>query len=327
MKNNYRSGNTFMTMDRTELINTTRAILAKAGFDVSSALTLRGICFDIVARRDTQVLIIKVLSNIDAFSKDNADEMKVLAESLGATPLVTGERSSSGALEPGIVYSRFNISIVSNETLADLLLDEAPPFIFAAPGGLYVRLDSDMLKAAREERGISLGVLAETAGVSRRTIQMYESGMGAMIDAALRMEEFLGLPIIEPIDPFTFKRDERLKEPREPANLADSFALTQLSTLGFTVRPVIKSPFEAVSANQKAVMLTSLGTDDEKVLERAIVASELSKIMDRFSVLVVEKKHSRDNINNTAIVSNEELKKIDEPNALTDLVAERGTKK
>ncbi len=316
-----------MTMDRTELINTTRAILAKAGFDVSSALTLRGICFDIVARRDAQVLIIKVLSNIDAFSKENADEMKVLAESLGATPMVTGERSSSGALEPGIVYSRFNISIVSNETLADLLLDEAPPFIFAAPGGLYVRLDSDLLKAAREERGISLGVLAETAGVSRRTIQMYESGMGAMIDAALRMEEFLGLPIIEPIDPFTFKRDERLKEPREPANLADSFALTQLSTLGFTVRPVVKSPFEAVSANQKAVMLTSLGTDDEKVLERAIVASELSKIMDRFSVLVVEKKHSRDNINNTAIVSNEELKKIDEPNALTDLVAERGTKK
>ena len=51
-------------MDRTGLINTTRAILAKAGFDVSSALTLRGICFDIVARRDDRVLIVKVLSNI-----------------------------------------------------------------------------------------------------------------------------------------------------------------------------------------------------------------------------------------------------------------------
>ncbi|AMK13079.1 XRE family transcriptional regulator [methanogenic archaeon mixed culture ISO4-G1] len=314
-------------MDRTELINTTRAILAKAGFDVSSALTLRGICFDIVARRDKQILIVKVLSNIDAFSKDNADEMKVLAESLGATPMVTGERSSSGALEPGIVYSRFNISIVSNETLADLLLEEAPPFIFAAPGGLYVRLDSDLLKAVREERGISLGVLAETAGVSRRTIQMYESGMGAMIDAALRMEEYLGLPIIEPIDPFTFKSKERLEEKREPTNVEGTFALQQLSTLGFSVRPVIRSPFEAVSSNDKALMLTSLGADDEKVIERAIVASEISRIVDKFSVLIVEKKHERDNINSTAVVSNEELKKIDGPNALTDLVAERGTKK
>ena len=60
-------------MGRNDLINTTRAILAKAGFDVSSALSLRGICFDVVARLDDRVLIIKVLSNIDAFSKDNAD--------------------------------------------------------------------------------------------------------------------------------------------------------------------------------------------------------------------------------------------------------------
>ncbi len=314
-------------MDRTELINTTRAILARAGFDVSSALNLRGICFDIVARRDNQVLIVKVLSNIDAFSKDNAEEMKTLAESLGATPLVTGERSSSGALEPGIVYSRFNISIVSNETLADLLLEEAPPFIFAAPGGLYVKLDSELLKAAREARGISLGALAETAGVSRRTIQMYESGMGAMIDAALRMEEFLELPIIEPIDPFTFRSEERMKEIREPPNIDGTFALKQLSTLGFSVRPVVRSPFEAVSKNDSAVMLTSLGSDEDKAMERAIVASEISRIVDKFSILIVERKHERDNINSTAVVSNEELKKIDEPNELTDLVAERGTKR
>jgi len=314
-------------MGRTDLINTTRAILAKAGFDVSSALTLRGICFDVVARRDDKVLIVKVLSNIDAFSKENADEMKMLADTLGAVPIVTGERSSSGALEPGIVYSRFNISIVSNETLADLLLDEAPPFIFAAPGGLYVRLDSDLLKAAREERGISLGAMAETAGVSRRTIQMYETGMGAMIDAALRIEEYLGVPIIEPIDPFTFKSDERQKEERALPDPVQSYALDQLSTLGFSVRQVTKSPFEAVSSSSGTLMLTGIGSDDEKVLQRAVVASEISRVMDRFSVLIVERKHERDNINSTAVISNEELKKMDDPGELTDLVAERGTKK
>ena len=45
-------------MGRNELINTTRAILAKAGFDVSSALNIRGVCFDVVARLDDKVLII-----------------------------------------------------------------------------------------------------------------------------------------------------------------------------------------------------------------------------------------------------------------------------
>lgn len=314
-------------MGRNDLINTTRAILAKAGFDVSSALTIRGVCFDVVARLDQRVLIIKVLSNIDAFSKENAEEMKVLAEALSATPLVVGERSSSGALEPGIVYSRFNISIVSNETLADLLLEEAPPFIFAAPGGLYVKLDGDLLKSIREDRGISLGALAETAGVSRRTIQMYESGMGAMIDAALRIEEYLGLPVIEPIDTFEFKSEERSREERTGREPIDTFAVNQLCNLGFSVTPVIKSPFEAVSHNSKALMLTGLGTDDAKLIQKAVVASDIARIMDRFSVLIVECKHDRDNIDSTAVVSNDELKKIDAPEDLTDLVASRGTRK
>lgn len=313
-------------MGRNELINTTRAILAKAGFDVSAALAMRGICFDVVARLDQKVLIIKVLSNIDALSKDNAEEMKALAEALSAVPIVIGERSSSGALEPGIVYSRFNISIVSNETLADLLLEDAPPFIFAAPGGLYVRMDSELLKAVREERGISLGALAETAGVSRRTIQMYEAGMGAMIDAALRIEEYLGLPVIDPIDPFTFRSEDRALEPREVPSL-ESYALQQLSAMGFSVRPVTKSPFEAVARDGQSMMLTGLSPDDEKVVQRAMVASDISNIMGRFSVIIVEKKHDRDSIDSTAVVSHQELEKMEEPSELTDLVASRGTKK
>lgn len=314
-------------MGRNELINTTRAILAKAGFDVSSAINVRGICFDVVARLDDKVLIIKVLSNIDAFSKENADEMKTLADALGATPLVTGERSSSGGLEVGIVYSRFNISIVSNETLADLLLENAPPYIFAAPGGLYVKLDSELLKNAREARGISLGTLAETAGVSRRTIQMYESGMGAMIDAALRIEEYLDLPVIETIDPFTFKSEEREKEERIVHSMPDMFALNQLSRLGFTVSPVIKSPFDAVTHDTNTRMLTCFGDEDSKIIQKAIVASELSKVMDRFSIMIVERKKEHDSIDDTVVMSNEELKKIDAPKELTDLVASRRTKK
>ena len=126
-------------MVREDLINTTRAILAKAGYDISAPLSLRSVCFDVVARRGKDLLIIKVLSNVDAFSRENAEEMKVLADALSASPILIGERSSSGELEAGIVYSRFNIPILSNDTLADHLLEEVPPFIFAAPGGLYVR--------------------------------------------------------------------------------------------------------------------------------------------------------------------------------------------
>lgn len=317
-------------MSREEMINTTRAILAKAGFDVSSAISIRSICFDIVGRRDKTLLIIKVLSNVDAFSRENSEEMKVMAEALDASPLIIGETSSSGPLEKGIVYSRFKIPILSNETLAEHLLEEVPPFIFAAPGGLYVKIDSDILKQLREERGISLGTLAETAGVSRRTIQMYESGMGAMIDAALRLEEYLDEPIVQALDPFEYKSDGSVsKHEIYAGGTTGSQRLDRLLNIGFAVTPIIKGPFEAISrdAGQNTVMLTGLDSDSTKIIQKALIAAELSNLSNRPSVLIVQKKQTSDNIGKTALVTDDELRKIDDKNVLTDMVLSRSTKK
>jgi putative transcriptional regulator len=108
-------------VQREELICHARDALMKAGFTVSKPLNMRSISFDLVARRDRSLLLIKILSNVDAFSKENADELKTLAEALGASPLLIGERSSSGDIEEGIVYSRFSVPIICMSTLNDLL--------------------------------------------------------------------------------------------------------------------------------------------------------------------------------------------------------------
>lgn len=315
-------------MSRAELIESTRAILTDAGYDVSSVLNLRSICFDIVARRDEMLLIIKILSNVDAFSRENAEEMKVLAEALNANPLLIGERSSSGALELGIVYSRFNIPIISNETLAEHTIEEVPPLIFAAPGGLYVKLNGELLKEIRCRENLSLGAIAEMAGVSRRTVQMYESGMGAMIDAALRIEEFLNIPIILPLDPFAYKtEDTATKYEISGTGRTGSDILNKLLDIGFSVTPVMKSPFDALSRVEDVIILTGTGTDEEKLVQRAIVTSEVSNLAGRPSVVIMERTHDRDSIKTTAVISTDELGKIDDSEELTDLVLTRSTKK
>jgi putative transcriptional regulator len=315
-------------VSRAELIESTRAILTSAGYDVSSTLNLRSVCFDIVARRDDKLLIIKILSNVDAFSRENAEEMKVLAEALKASPLLIGERSSSGVLEVGIVYSRFNIPIISNETLADHIIEEVPPLIFAAPGGLYVKLDGDLLKSVRNKEGLSLGVIAEMAGVSRRTVQMYESGMGAMIDAALRIEEFLNMPMILPLDPFAYKtEDTATKYEISGAARTGSDVLNKLLDIGFSVTPVMKSPFDALSRVEEIIILTGTGTDEEKLIQRASVTSEVSSLAGRPSVVIVGRTRDRNNIKTTAVISTDELSKIDDSDELTDLVMTRSTKK
>lgn len=178
-------------MTREEAIETVRTMLTHAQFEVSKPLSMRGTRFDIVARRDEVLIIIRVLSNVDAFSKDNAEELLCISQALGASPILIGERSGSGEIESGIIYSRFGIPIISVGTLSDYIIENVPPLIFAASGGFYVKIDSELMHQIREEKNISLGTLAEIAGVSRRTIQMYEGGMGAMIDAALRLEEYL----------------------------------------------------------------------------------------------------------------------------------------
>lgn len=314
-------------MSRDDLINTTRAILARAGFDISPALNLRSVCFDVVGRKDGDLLIVKILSNVDAFSRDNADEMKVLAEALGASPILIGERSSSGTLEPGIVYSRFGIPIISNETLADHVLEEVPPFIFAAPGGLYVKLDSALLKTVREKRGVSLGTLAETAGVSRRTIQMYESGMGAMIDAAIRLEEFLGVPIISPVDPFEYKKEDWGKDFEISGDKRTGTQIfDRLLDIGFSVTPITRSPFDALTRNDSMVILTGLGHEDDKVIQKAMIASDISRISGRYSVIIVERDRGFENIRSTAVVTRDEIKHMDDQTELTELVLERSAK-
>src|SRR3989304_1669875 len=103
-----------------------------------------------------------------------------------APPLVVGERSGTGPLEDGVIYSRFGVPILARQTFVEFLEDGVPPFVFSAPGGLYVRLDTEALRRAREERQISLGTLADVAGVSRRTIQMYPEGVAAAGDIAPR---------------------------------------------------------------------------------------------------------------------------------------------
>ena len=315
-------------MSRAELIETTRATLTKAGYDVSSVLNLRSICFDVVARRGDKLLIIKILSNVDAFSRDNAEEMKVLAEALTASPVLIGERSSSGALETGIVYSRFNIPIISNETLSDHTIEEVPPLIFAAPGGMYVRLDNSLLKEIRERDSISLGTLAEIAGVSRRTIQMYETGMGAMIDAALRIEEFLNTPMIVPLNPFEYKPEDTAdKYEISGSNRTGSIVLNRLLDIGFSITPVMKSPFDALSRVKEVIILTGTGDDEEKLIQRAMITSEVSNLAGRPSVVIVERTRDRDNIKTTAVISIDELHKIDDSIALTDLIMARSTKR
>ena len=173
---------------RTDLIERTRATLQGAGFQLSEPTAARPVSFDLVARKGLQLLLVKVFTNADGLGEPLAQELRTLAGLLEASPLLVGERSSAGPLEDGVLYFRHRVPLVSPGTLEGFLLRDEPPLVYAAPGGYYVNVDGAVLRGLRETRQLSLGQVAEAAGVSRRAVAMYEEGMGALVDVVERLE-------------------------------------------------------------------------------------------------------------------------------------------
>ncbi len=311
-------------MKRDELIDAARQVLAKTGFFLSEPHGERGLCFDFVARRDNLLLIVKVLQNVDALNKATAEELRTIARSLRGSPVVLGERTGTGPLEAGVIYSRFNVPILSRRTFLDFFEEGVPPFIYSAPGGLYVRLDTETLRKVREQGQLSLGTLAEIAGVSRRTIQMYLEGMSASIDVAARLEAFLREPLVLPMDPFTFLAPS--EEPPRAAAQLEAFErelFQRLERLGYSVLPTVRSPFDGLARHDERTYLAGVESADTKLEKKAAIVSNIGRVVEKDAVMFVERRTVRLSIQGLPVIAREELRKVKNRDAVEDLIAER----
>ncbi len=319
---------------REKLVERVRGTMAHAGFAVSEPLTLRPISFDFLARRDENFYILKVLTNIDSLSEEIAREMRILARFLNGRPLLVGVKASSAPLEPGAVYVRHGIPILSLEGLQDFLIEGAPPMAFAAPGGFCVKLDGDKLHEIRSDENLSLGQLADVAGVSRRTISMYEDGMSATVEAALRLEEFLERPLIRPIDPFARSNDsEEEAQPGPIEDVSDPFRRSifeLLSHMGLGIVPTGRSPFHGIglidpseydpSQPDEALLLTA-ASKSRSLEDRAALIRSVSTICERTSLFIIE--DHREGPHGTAFVNKDRLDRFDDVAGLVELAEEK----
>ncbi len=311
---------------RDQLIDAVRQVLSKTGFYLSEPHGERGLCFDFVARRDNLLLIVKVLQNVDALNKATAEELKNIARSLRGSPAVIGERTGTGALEAGVIYSRFDIPILSRKTFLDFFEEGVPPFIYSAPGGLYVKLDTETLRRFREAGPLSLGTLAEIAGVSRRTIQMYLEGMSASIDVAARLEAFLKEPLVLPMDPFEFLAPSGTAPPLPSPTPLEAFErelFHRLERLGYSVLPTIRSPFDGLARHEETTYLAGVESAESKLDKKASIVSNIGRVVEKDAVIFVEHRTLRLSIRGLPVIAREELRKVKDRDAVEDLIAER----
>lgn len=326
---------------RDQSIDRVRHLLESAGFFVSDAHHIRPTTFDLMARRDSDLLIVKILKNIDALDPEEARRIAELGRLFPARVLVIGQTSGANDLETGVVYSRYGIPIVVEESLREYLQKGIPPFLFSGPGGIFARVDGVRLRELREERRISLGALASVAGVSRRTIQLYEDGAGAEVEIIERLERYLAEPIARPLDLFA---DDRPANPPPPSpDSPDAPAaprrrkttgdplrdgvLRQLDGMGWEVTVTIRCPFDSLShgdtRGEDRTLLTSVGTL-RTAHNRADLLLQLARVAEGHAMFIVREATGRRDVEGLPILSVRELQRHRDRDELLDAIEERG---
>jgi len=313
-------------MSRSALVGNVTAMLEDAGFVVSDRCAIRPKSFDVAARRGKDVILLKILGNIDAFDAVTGAEMRRLGEYLNATPMVVGLRTRDEELKPGVVYFRHGVPVLSPDTAMDLFVEEVPPLIYAAPGGLYVNIDSEVLEDIREERDWSLGQLAGELGVSRRTVSKYEDGMDASVEVAAQLEELFDEPLTSPVsaldDPEQIQEGDEILD--SPAVDGDDLVVTVLTRVGFDVHLTERAPFRTVSEEegQQEQMLTGHSEFTKTAEKRARIMSSVGRVTQTRSVYVVDSA-SREAVEDTAIIEQEEMEAIQDSGDLRNLIYDR----
>jgi len=314
-------------MSRQALVGNVSAMLSDAGFAVSDRIAVRPKSFDLAARRGEDVLLVKVLANVDAFDAATGVEMRRLGHYLDATPLVLALRTRDEDLKPGVVYFRHGVPAISPDTAVDMFVEGVPPLIYAAPGGLYVDIDGDVLHDAREDRDWSLGRLASELGISRRTVSKYEDGMNASVEVASQLEEMFDTPLSSPVEVLD-GAEELTDETDEPPehDPDDEAIVTVLTRVGYDVHPTERAPFKTVSEDEDPTesLLTGHSSFTRTAKKRAEIMSSLGAITRMQSVYVVDDRAGgRESVDETALIERSELEDVEDADDLRDLIQGR----
>jgi putative transcriptional regulator len=269
----------------------------EAGFQVSQVCCSRPSCFDFAARKDDKIVLVKICSDVDAFSRWDARELRLIAGSVSAASLVVGKKTHDKPLEDDTVYSRYAVYVVSEKTIKNIAFQTGEPLINAGPGGYFVEIDGALVERRRKEMELSIGKLAEMIGVSRRTLYGYERNMAkASVSSAFNLARVLGVPVAKPIDVLSKTRRQRhcllVKAKRALAGQAllqkvfRKFAFCDISH-------VQKAPFDFVMhvPDENCVIVGGVAANGEKHLDiRTEEILSVSRVVRAHPVLITEKR-------------------------------------
>ncbi|MBY9002174.1 MAG: helix-turn-helix domain-containing protein [Candidatus Heimdallarchaeota archaeon] len=274
-------------------------LLNSAGYNIVQLSPSSKACFDIIAKRREQLIILKISPYIDNFSRDDSYELISVASFLNASPIIVGESGKRFAeLEDGLVLLRYGIPVVGIETFHNLIAEGMPPIVYCSRGRYFVQINRRLLRQSRIEKNLSYADLAQRVGVSRRTIYEYEHSINPPPETAAKLEDVLESPLAEGIRIF----DLDIENEERPNYSIDNLSSMKedvsqiLQDLGFISQFWTKlSPFDAFSEHKSQDVHSGLNVlvcvDDgqnKQLANRAIMTQNIASLTKRRAVMIIE---------------------------------------
>ncbi len=307
-------------------------LLTNHGFETSNIYDRS--CFDMVARKELELLLLKILINIDGFTGNQAEEIKKVADTFLASPLVVGIKSKNEYLEEDVVYERHGIPVIARETLRNMVVDDVYPEVFADRGGYYVQMDGEIIKQVREAQNISRKDLADKAHVSRETIYKYERGMvRAFPETAMMLESILNMKITLSVNLLSVPNLDQDKQEKTDNTNINPNNPSDLSNLGFGVISTTRTPFDALAKhesgkkirkNDSTVIANLEKNRNQQALKKmALNVKDLSGITEADAVFLMDGKKSLKCIEGIPVIYNWEIEEMKNSKEFLSVVRER----
>jgi putative transcriptional regulator len=229
-----------------DLIDNLSVYLLKKQFTIRC---LTRACFDIVARKGTQVLLIKILEDANSINERVIEEMKKMSSYFDASPLIIADKTNL-QLKDNVIYTRFGIYTLNFNTFKNCI-ENRLPFVKSTHAGLTADIIGDKLKEIREKQGLSLNSLAKRLGVSSSMVKKYENcNAEVTINRALRIYDIFGGIVFNKIDIFSEHKQIFAQQKGELTK--------KYNNLGFEATKTARVPFDIVAKKEKEIIFTQI---------------------------------------------------------------------
>lgn len=283
-----------------KLLDKVSIFLLKKGYTIKS---LTRTCFDVLARKGSQILLLKVLEDANSISEQFAENMVFVASYINASPLIIAEKAGN-KLEENVIYSRFRIYTLTFNTFLSCINNNFPS-IKSSHAGLTVSLIGRKLQEKREELGYSMNELSKKIGITSRMVMKYESkNCDVTVNKAMKIYDLFGGKVFSEID--IFMHHERIESKLETA------VSRKYIELGFDATETKNTPFDIIAKKDDEIILTEVSDNVNPQMQ------SLSKLVDADNLVIFTKKRPKD----IPSMTKEEFMSLEKANELVKFLKE-----